>query len=205
MLKIKLQETALTGASSSIFKYLKIFREKTMRFFCFKVLLFLTLSAAVLGQQNKQKSTAEVSMPAPPFTATAMSGKTYNLADLKGKTVVINLWSTRCVNCVDETSQLNSLVDAFKDKDVVFLAFAHDALPNVQKFLRKNPFKYEIIPAGLQEMIVPYGVPVGNGFYDIPFPTHILIDQTGVIRVNQVGAEGIGALRQKLTEILNAR
>ena len=174
-----------------------------MRLLCFTFLLSLMLSTAVLGQQNQLKSTAEVSMNAPPFKATAMSGKIYNLADLKGKIVVINLWSTRCVNCVDETPELNSLVDAFKDKDVVFLAFAHDGLPNVQKFLKKKPFKYEIIPAGLQEMIVPYGVPIGNGFFDIPFPTHILIDQTGVIRVNQVGVEGVTVLRQKLSEIFS--
>ena len=174
-----------------------------MHLISLRVFLLLSLSVTVLGQQSQLKSTAEVSMQAPLFTATAMSGKIFSLADLKGKIVVINLWSTRCVNCVDETPELNSLVDAFKDKDVVFLAFAHDALPNVQKFLKKKPFKYEIIPAGLQEMIVPYGVPIGNGFFDIPFPTHILIDQTGVIRVNQVGVEGVAVLRQKLSDIFS--
>lgn len=175
-----------------------------MRFLIFNFLFFLTLSVTIFGQQNKIKSTAEVSMLAPPFTATAMSGTTYNLADLKGKTVVINFWSTRCVNCVDETPQLNALVEAYKGKDVVFLAFAHDAEPKVQKFLKKNPFRYEIIPAGLQQMIVPYGEPIGNGFFDIPFPTHILIDKSGVIQVNQVGSEGVTALRRKLSDIFKS-
>ncbi|MEP6923658.1 MAG: TlpA disulfide reductase family protein [Pyrinomonadaceae bacterium] len=172
-----------------------------MRFLKLRILFFLTLSITVFGQQNKTKSTAEVSMNAPPFTATAMSGKTYKLADLKGKVVVINFWSTRCVNCVDETPDLNALVDSYQGKEVIFLAFAHDAMPNVQKFLKKNPFRYDIIPAGLQEMIVPYGEPIGNGFFDIPFPTHILIDKDGIIQVNQIGSEGIAALRRKLSDI----
>jgi peroxiredoxin len=175
-----------------------------MRFLSLKVLLFLSLSVAVFGQQNKVKSTAEVSMNAPPFAATAMSGKTYNLADLKGKVIVINFWSTRCINCVDETPNLNALVDSYKGKDVVFIAFAHDAAERVQKFLKKNPFKYEIVPAGLQEMIVPYGEPIGNGFFDIPFPTHILIDENGIIQVNQTGSEGIAALQRKLSDIFNS-
>jgi peroxiredoxin len=174
-----------------------------MRFLSFKVLLFLSLSFTLYGQQNKLKSTAEVSMNAPAFTATTINGKTYSLADLKGKVVVINFWSTRCINCVDETPSLNALVDNYKGQNVVFIAFAHDAQEKVQKFLKKNPFKYEIVPAGLQEMIVPYGEPIGNGFYDIPFPTHILIDGNGIIQVNQTGIEGIAALHRKLSDIFN--
>lgn len=172
-----------------------------MRFLNFKVLFFLAFASVACGQQIPLKSTAAVLLPAPPFTATSMSGVTYNLEDLKGKTVVINFWSTKCINCVDETPDLNALVEAYKGKNVVFLAFAHDAEARVQKFLKKNPFKYDIIPAGLQQMIVPYGEPIGNGFFDIPFPTHILIDQTGIIQVNQVGSEGLSALRRKLSDI----
>lgn len=170
-----------------------------MRFLtsCFVIIL----SVSAVFAQQKTKSTAEVSMSAPAFTATALSGKTYNLADLKGKIVVLNFWSTKCPICAAETQNLNALADAYKDKDVVFLGFAHDSKQRVEQFLRTKSFKYEIIPAGLQQMIVPYGKPLGNGFFDIEFPTHILINREGIIEVNQTGYKGFNAVKGRLEKI----
>jgi peroxiredoxin len=172
-----------------------------MRFLASLCVVLIAATLAFSQERQNVKSTAEVSMNAPAFTATALSGKTYSLKDLKGKVVVLNFWSVKCPICADETPSLNALVDAYKGKDVVFLGFAHDSRQRVEQFLKSKPFKYEIIPAGLQQMIVPYGKPLGNGFYDIEFPTHILINQDGIIEVNQTGYKGLNAVKAKLEKI----
>ena len=161
---------------------------------------FVTIAAA---QQTALKSQAEVGNAAPEFEAKALSGKTYKLADLRGKVVVLNFWQTRCINCVAETATLNKLVEYYKNNDnVVFLAFAHDDETRVKTFLKKNPFKYEILPASLQPLIVPYGKPMSNGFYDLPFPMHVVIDQKGIVQVNETGEAGVAVVQKKLAEIV---
>lgn len=164
------------------------------------VALVLLFSVSVFAQNNL-KSMSEVSMTAPAFEATAMSGKTYKLEDLRGKVVVLNFWSTSCFICASETPDLNALVDSYAGKEVIFLGFAHDSKEKVEKFLKKIPFKYEIFPASLNAMIVCYGKPQDNGFYDIPFPLHILIDKEGVIQVNETGLKGAAAVKERLAKI----
>lgn len=185
-----------------------------MRFFCLSLSLILSLCVSVSAQEYQFASSnefstagstenypARVSNLAPDFTATALSGKTYKLSDLKGKIVVLNFWSVKCPACEHEVSDLNRLVDEYQSKNVIFLAFAHDAQQKVQKFLKNNPFRYEVFPASLQQMMTTYGRPIGNGFFDMPFPLHVVINKQGVVEVNELGTKGVKSVRRKLAEL----
>src|SRR6476646_3106450 len=75
------------------------------------------------------------------FTALDMDGNPVDIATLRGKVVVINLWFINCPNCLEEISQLNELVNDYKGKsDVVFLGLAASPKPALDKFLAKTPF-----------------------------------------------------------------
>ena len=172
-----------------------------MRYLGLCLFLSLALSSAAFAQKNQFGYPAQVLNSAPDFVATALSGETYKLSDLKGKIVVLNFWSIKCPACEYETPDLNRIVDEYKNKDVVFLAFAHDAQPKVQRFLQSNPFKYEVFPASLQQMMTIYGRPIGNGFFDLPFPLHVVINKQGIVEVNELGTKGVKAVRRKLAEL----
>ncbi|HEX8264470.1 MAG TPA: TlpA disulfide reductase family protein [Pyrinomonadaceae bacterium] len=172
-----------------------------MRYLGLCLFLSLALSSAAFAQKNQFGYPAQVLNSAPDFVATALSGETYKLSDLKGKIVVLNFWSIKCPACEYETPDLNRIVDEYKNKDVVFLAFAHDAQPKVQRFLQNNPFKYEVFPASLQQMMTIYGRPIGNGFFDLPFPLHVVINKQGIVEVNELGTKGVKAVRRKLAEL----
>lgn len=171
--------------------------------FCSSAFLVLFLSIAVFGQQ-KPKSLAEVSMQAPAFEATALSGKTYKLADLKGKVIVMNFWSVNCPFCAAETPDLNALVDSYKGKDVVFLGFAVNTKTKVEQFLKKKPFKYEIIPSSMDTMLLSYGNKQSDGTYNLPFPLHVLINKDGIIEINETGIKGAKTIKEKLAKIFAA-
>ena len=172
-----------------------------MRYLGLCLFLTLALSSATFAQKNQFGYPAQVLNNAPDFVATALSGETYKLSDLKGKIVVLNFWSIKCPACEYETPDLNRIVDEYKNKDVVFLAFAHDAQPKVQRFLQRNSFKYEIFPQSLQQMMTIYGRPIGNGFFDLPFPLHVVINKQGIVEVNELGSKGVKAVRRKLAEL----
>ena len=108
--------------------------------------------------------------PLPDFTLTDLSGTTHSLESIKGKVVVINLWFTACAPCIHEMPELNKIVDAYKENEgVLFLAFALDPKPLVDKFLKKHKFDYDIIPES-QEYITKKLNPPG-------YPTHIVLDK----------------------------
>lgn len=118
----------------------------------------------------KKKEFKKPSKQAPDFEVTSIDGKHYKLSKLKGKVVVLNFWSIGCVPCRVEIPSLNRLTEEFKGKDVVFLGLAMDGEERLEKFLKKKPFNYKIIPdAGEVAKLYEVG----------GFPTHIIIDKEG--------------------------
>lgn len=109
---------------------------------------------------------------APDLAFKTLDGREAKLADLKGKVVVLNFWFIGCAPCRVEIPGLNKLVEEYKGKDVVFLAFASDEEKLLREFLEESPFKYEIVPrAGAAAGL--FGVSV--------YPTHIIIDKAGAV------------------------
>ena len=93
-------------------------------------------ASAFAGEQDKdaKKDTmkdtgtttaAKVGAPAPAFTLKDTDGKTINLADLKGKVVVLEWFNPECPFVKKHHEKFNTMVDtynAFKDKGVVWVA-----------------------------------------------------------------------------------
>jgi hypothetical protein len=50
-------------------------------------------------------------------------------------------------------------------------------------------------------MMMTYGRPIGNGFFDMPFPLHVVINKQGVVEVNELGTKGVKSVRRKLADL----
>jgi cytochrome c biogenesis protein CcmG, thiol:disulfide interchange protein DsbE len=93
------------------------------------VLLVGILAVAVvfgiaLWQQQQAQPTSGA---APTFSFTTFDGATYDLADFKGKVVVLNFWAGWCDPCKDEAPALQSTWEYYQSQnaDVVFLGIAY--------------------------------------------------------------------------------
>ena len=112
------------------------------------------------------------------FYATDLNGRQYKLEDLRGKVVVLHFWYTDCRTCVMEIPALNNMVDEFSGRDIVFIGIALDHKKDLEKFLKNQPFKYNIIPDG-EYLSRKYLVP--------DYPTHVIIDKTGRVKFHTTG------------------
>lgn len=65
--------------------------------------------------------------PSPDFRALDMDGKSYTLADFKGKYVYIDLWATWCGPCRRELPFLKELEQEYKDRNITFLSLSTDS------------------------------------------------------------------------------
>lgn len=146
-----------------------------------------------------QKTNTNEKPLAPAFKGITLDGKTIDFAALRGKVVVLNLWFINCPNCIEEIKLLNEVVDSYKDnKDVVFIGLASNPKPDLEKFLKKNPFKYQIIPNAGQFMLFKYGEAKKNGEYYLGYPTHVVVDKEGRIALKMEGIKGVEAVKSEL-------
>ncbi|WP_223034078.1 TlpA family protein disulfide reductase [Hanstruepera marina] len=139
--------------------------------------------------RSNLKSTL-LNKPLSSFSLSNMDGKTINKTKLLGKVTVFNFWFTGCVPCIREMPELNELVNEYEDK-VNFIAPTFNTKEEVQKFLTKKQFKYDIL----------YDSKQLNELLNIEsYPTHIIIDEKGVVREVIFGAN-LGIKKQLQTGI----
>lgn len=65
--------------------------------------------------------------PSPDFRAWDVEGKSYTVADFKGKYLYIDLWATWCGPCRREMPYLKQLETAFEGRNITFLSLSTDA------------------------------------------------------------------------------
>ncbi|MDI3321735.1 TlpA family protein disulfide reductase [Pinibacter soli] len=118
---------------------------------------------------------SQMNKPAPSFSVVDVDGVKYDLQELKGKVVVLNFWFIGCAPCKKEMPELNKLVEKYKSKNVVFLAFeVNDNTPGKIKAVTEGHFNYTMIPAKRNGISVQYKIKT--------YPTSYVIDQSGIIR-----------------------
>jgi thiol-disulfide isomerase/thioredoxin len=121
---------------------------------------------------------ALLNKPAIPFIAEDLNGRNYSLENQKGKIIVMNFWFLGCHPCIQEIIELNKLVEANDESEIIFLAFALDKKDKLIPFLKKNKFKYHIIPE-CQSIHRAYEVTT--------CPTHIVIDKNSKVKYYSIG------------------
>jgi peroxiredoxin len=78
------------------------------------------------------------------FTLTDLQGKSWHLADLHGKVVLVNFWATWCPPCRKEMPDLAALYDKYKDKGLVILAISDEESAKVVPFIAEHRIEYPI-------------------------------------------------------------
>jgi thiol-disulfide isomerase/thioredoxin len=142
---------------------------------------FLDLDGASPRKGELVWSSTERQMPL--FSLTDVNGRTWTLADFKGKTTLINFWATWCGPCVAEMPYLEKLHRRLKDQPKVqLLTLSVDENPGlIVPFLRTGSYTFPAIPAQhfVQDTLRLNG-----------YPANWIVDPDGVVR--RVHGAGLG-------------
>ncbi len=68
------------------------------------------------------------------FTYQNYNGEKTSLSDFKGKYVYIDVWATWCGPCLREMPEMQKLMAAYKDKNIVFIFISVDDLKDTEKW-----------------------------------------------------------------------
>lgn len=101
--------------------------------------------ATTPGESAKSAAeAAPANKKTPSLRVTTVDGKTFDLADQRGKWTVVNFWATWCGPCLKEMPDLSAL-DAMREHIVVIgLAYEDTTLADMQAFLKTHPVVYPI-------------------------------------------------------------
>lgn len=86
-------------------------------------------------------------VPAPDVTMETMDGRTINLAEQKGKVVLVNFWATWCAPCRKEIPELIDLYSSMKSDGLLVVGIAVDdeGTSVVKPFAEKQGINYPIV------------------------------------------------------------
>ena len=121
--------------------------------------------------------------PLPGLDFADINDRIYNSETTSNKIVVIKCWFIGCHACVLEMPALNKMVEKYKGRnDVIFVSLAFDKKEDLRKFLKRKRFDYAVVAEKAEYM---------DDLKIRMFPTHILIDKSGMVKAVTNSADEI--------------
>jgi len=130
-----------------------------------------------LAETIKKKFVAE---PIDNLQIRSIQGESLNLADLKGRAVLLTFWASWCVPCRLEIPHLKMLFEKYKGKGLQIVAISIDEeAANARALASDNKLPY----------FVSIDPVVGKRFTEEGIPLGLFIDKTGILRYRKLGYE----------------
>lgn len=162
------------------------------RYLPFGVLvLFLVL--AFLYHQGIEAQ-ASVGKAAPDFRLERLDGSELSLHELLGRPVVLNFWTTWCVECRTEAPELDAFHRRFGEKVAVIGIDMREPGSVVQRFVDEFDLSYPILLDRSQRVARSYRV--------TGVPETWVLDAGGIARYHHIGPISYAELEQVVASLL---
>ncbi len=137
----------------------------------------------------------EVGRPVPDFQLTALDGSPMNLAEQRGKAVVVNFFASWCAPCREEAVDLEQTWHEYQDRGVQFFGIAYkDADSKAQAFLEEFAVSYPSTVDPSNRTARAYGL--------TGVPETFVIDSQGLLVRHFLGPVSQAQLSQELNRLL---
>lgn len=135
-------------------------------------LTLATLAGPALAQRGYDVTPWPGRQPAPALRALDLQGKTWTLADLRGRAVLLNFWATWCPPCRAEMPSLQQLAEIYGPEQLLVLAVNVGEGPRrITQYLQSSGLNLTVLLDPQSEAARAWGASV--------LPTTILIDAEG--------------------------
>ena len=147
-------------------------------------------SAPTINQVPNKETTSKTignEQTIPEFTFTDINGKTHNIADHKGKTIILNFWASWCAPCIKEFPNLLKAAQSNKD-NVILIALSSDLDESaIHKFISKINLDFTA-PNILIALDKGQAI-TAKTFNTFKLPETLIIDQNQNLRHKLIGAD----------------
>ena len=156
-------------------------REAALRRRSYRASLFLAL--ALTACSNGERLRAEWSggppmgNPLPAFEVTDLGGQPFDLSQVGGRVLVLNLWATWCFPCRDEMPELEELQASYDPSELQVVGLSVDTVDpaRVLEFLEENGYTYLNLMTDLMPLLEILDIDPG-------IPHTFLVDREGIVQ-----------------------
>ncbi len=159
-------------------------RNQTRLLIQFSLVLLLASLLTACGKKPETGgvSTATVGQPAPSFVLNDTNGRTWNLADLKGKVVFVNFWATWCRPCTEELPAMETLHKTMAGRKFQMLAILNNDDPRMADNLAgRIGLTFPILTDPSSKVARSYGI--------TGVPETYIVDADGILREKFIGGQ----------------
>jgi len=137
--------------------------------------LTVAVLAGLLGSRRRGPTMA------PDFAVTDLDGRAVRLSALRGRVVLLNLWTTWCAPCREEMPSLDRLQARMRDRAFTLLAVSQDEEGRraVEAFLQQTRLSFPVYLDPEHR--------VGDRYEVWGYPETFVIDQNGVVVERVIG------------------
>lgn len=129
----------------------------------------------------------------PALKVATLDGATFDLAEQRGKWVIVNYWATWCSPCLKEMPELSAL-DAMREHIVVIGLAYEDTTPEAMRaFLQEHPVVYPVALLDVYKPPADFDTPRG-------LPLTYLIDPDGKVARKYTGPVTARMLEEGIAE-----
>lgn len=154
----------------------------------------LTIGSAIFKDSDGIPRTGD---KAPDFATKGLDGKSYKLADLKGKPIVLNFWGTFCPPCRTEMPDLQKQADKWSASGVTIIGMnLGENAVTVKSFIDQYKIRFPIYMDEEDTIRKAYGVN--------QYPTTFFIRPDGKIHEIKIGVMDEAYIDQTVTAMLAA-
>ena len=132
-----------------------------------------------LGASGNQKA-AKVGEPAPDFVLATPTGQTMQLANLRGRPVLLNFWATWCPPCKIEMPDLEAIHQKYADRGLAVVAVDQQEAPAaVQAYFNEMGLSFPTVIDSTGEIF--------NLYRAVALPMSYFVDSDGIVRIHHRG------------------
>ena len=144
-------------------------------------IIFVLQTKETLFEISEDHRTGE-SVTAPDFTLPDLDGRAIRLSDFKGNVILLNIWATWCLPCVEEMPSMEKLHQALRGDGLTILAVSIDesGAETVAPFMKKHNLSFTALTD-------TKGI-VKNLYRTTGVPESFIIDKKGIIIEKIIGA-----------------
>ncbi|MFD0959240.1 TlpA family protein disulfide reductase [Paenibacillus chungangensis] len=169
------------------------------------VLLAYTLHGATeslfegTATSGSEEVGAKVGDIAPPFSLTNLKGETIALEELRGKTVMVNFWTTWCKVCRTEMPHVEKLYEHYREQgeEVVIVTVnvtsQESSAKKVQQVAAAEGYSFPVALDSSGKTTDDYRVAA--------YPSTFVIDESGVIRERYLGAISFADMKKRIDHV----
>ena len=125
-----------------------------------------------------------------------------NIADLRGKVVLVDFWTYGCYNCVNTLPHVTRLYDTYRDKGFIVVGVHTPEFPfekstdNVQAAIKRYGIRY---PVAQDNEYATW-----NAYHNQYWPAQYIVDQNGNIVFEHAGEGQYKEIERTIQRLLNA-